>query len=261
MIRGGVYERVYRAVVERMESFTSAVVSWDDFNLEDKGTIDNKIWVRPSINEAASQDASFISSSGSSVKRHDFILTFQFFAPLGSGIFELLRIVDEVAGLFRDYDTNQIWFNEPQTRIVGIDPIRKTWYHINLDISIIFLDTVPSRYQGLERLVIEQSGHGFSVGNAVYSQGSNSWAKAQADDIATVAHGVVINVAGDQFTVATNGFINFSHGLGSSGNAYLSTATAGSLTTSTASAGVHQFIGRVVDSSNIVLSLSEGSTI
>jgi hypothetical protein len=259
MALGSLYETLYRAVEERLRHFTTAEILWDDFNMADQQPPENAMWIRPVVNEALGLDATM---GDSGTKQHEGLLTLMCFAPLGDGILSILRMVDELTHLYRNYTTNNIWFLEPMTRVVGIEPLRKTWYQINVDVPWIYLANPPTGfYEGVEQVVYTQSGHGFSVGDAIYISGANTWAKAQADAEGTLAGGVVSAINGDQFTAMNMGTLTHTHGLGSSGNVYLSTATAGALTASTAAAGFGQLLGVIYNSNTIVLNIQEGSTV
>ena len=79
---------------------------------------------------------------------------------------------------------------------------------------------------------ITQSSHGFAVKDAIRHTGS-AWAKAQANDAATLALGIVTEVAdSNTFTVAQSGrFTLSSHGLTVGQWYYLSSSSAGGLVT------------------------------
>lgn len=102
-----------------------------------------------------------------------------------------------------------------------------------------------------------QAAHGFSVGNAVYFNGT--WAKAQANAASTLCEGIVIAVADvNTFTVHVPGgaFVTLTaHGLGSAGSPlYLSASVAGGMTTTPPSSPNYlQTMGQVIDANTIAL--------
>lgn len=102
-----------------------------------------------------------------------------------------------------------------------------------------------------------QAAHGFSVGNAVYFDGT--WHKAKADATTTLCEGIVVEVADvDNFTVYVPGgqFVTITaHGLGAAGSPlYLSASSAGALTTSVPAGGNYtQTLGQIIDANTIAL--------
>lgn len=102
-----------------------------------------------------------------------------------------------------------------------------------------------------------QAAHGFAAGDAVY-HGAGGWALARADDVDTLAAGIVLSapdansfrvayLAGQEVTLAA-------HGLGAAGTVlYLSEATAGLVVTSAPSTGFIQRLGQVKDSNTLIL--------
>lgn len=81
------------------------------------------------------------------------------------------------------------------------------------------------------RLSVNQTGHGFSVGDAIYWDGTE-YALAQADDADTLAFAIVISVEDvNNFTLGANGFFTVTgHGFTEDEYLYLSPDTAGLLT-------------------------------
>jgi len=78
---------------------------------------------------------------------------------------------------------------------------------------------------------ITQNSHGLAVKDAIRHNGS-AWVKAQANDVATLALGIVTEAATNTFTVAQSGrFTLSSHGLTVGQWYYLSSSSAGGLVT------------------------------
>lgn len=85
-------------------------------------------------------------------------------------------------------------------------------------------------------LAVNQTGHGFSVGNAIYFNGT-SWAKAEANSPSTLGTGIVTIVSGaNDFTVFFDGFVSGLSGFTAGQYYFVSDATPGLLTSTEPSA-------------------------
>lgn len=85
-------------------------------------------------------------------------------------------------------------------------------------------------------LRVTQASHGFSVGNAVYFNGS-AYAKARSDAVGTVGRFIVAAVDGDDFVLVVAGYVTGLSGLAAGTLYYVDEATAGALRTTAPSAG------------------------
>jgi hypothetical protein len=106
---------------------------------------------------------------------------------------------------------------------------------------------------------INQTTHGFAVGDLVYRDSATTWAKAQADAEATLADGIVIHVEdanncsvvtkdGTQVTITT-------HGLTVPDAIYLSQSVAGAATSTIPANGLIQQVGKAIDANTIIFRL------
>ena len=96
-----------------------------------------------------------------------------------------------------------------------------------------------------------QAGHGFAVGNFIYRDSATTHAKAQADDIDTIAEGVVAYISGNDFRVITKSgsHVTWTHALGAPPQkCWLSQGTPGVATTTRPTSGVRQQLGNTVTS-------------
>lgn len=99
--------------------------------------------------------------------------------------------------------------------------------------------------------VVTQNAHGFAVGEAIYLSALNTYAKAQANALATSrAVGVVSTVSSpNEFAFVSAGAISGLTGLTAAAAHYLSPTVAGALTT-TAPTGAGQFIVSILDAAS-----------
>lgn len=100
-----------------------------------------------------------------------------------------------------------------------------------------------------------QVGHGLSVGQLAYFDGT--WKAARANASTTLAEAIVVAVSGSNLTLylLAGLFVTIaSHGLGAAGTAlYLSASVAGSITSTEPSGGgeFSQIVGQVVDADTL----------
>jgi len=110
-------------------------------------------------------------------------------------------------------------------------------------------ELVADEFDGNHAPEFTQAGHGFAVGNFVYRSGATTYAKAQADDIDTIAEGVIAYINGDTFRVVTQSgsHVTWTHSLGTPPQKFwLSQGTAGVATTTKPTSGVRQQLGNTV---------------
>jgi hypothetical protein len=233
--------------------WTRTPIAWDGLN--NAGTFTPPTgapWIRPSITDVSADQRSF----GPAGLVHQVgILFVQVFVPLGSGKNELLQYLKELGGIFKG-KVGRLTFQQSERRIIGPD---ESWYQGNLEVVFDYLVHMPAgQVEGFEQMVFTQSDHGFAAGNAVYLNGT-TWTKADASSTSSRAIGVVSAASGDDFTVVSHGFVTLaSHGLGTSGVLWLSTA-AGTIGT-TAPDDVVQEMGVIVDANTILLDIKAHST-
>lgn len=240
----------------RMALWTQTPIAWDGFNGAPYVPQNNEAWVRPNPVEVV-RDQTSMGRNG--LVQIEGFYDVQCFFPRETGMVEVDAICDALAALYRNHDSGAVSFMEPERVLVGNEP--GGWYQVNVMINWIVLDHAPAGpIEDVEVAVITQASHGFSAGDAVYVA-STQWIKAQADSTATRAHGVVSAVNGSEFIVASGGFVYLpNHGHGQGVTLYLSTATAGSMTTTVPSAGVTQELGRATDANYVLLDLKAHST-
>jgi hypothetical protein len=196
--------------------------------------------------------------NGSLIQLRGFFET-QLFFPLGFGFNDLDRYCDALSGLFRNYLSDGLEFLEPERQILGRD--ENNWFQINISLHFIFLEHTPDGpVEEIDQMVFSQAAHGFAAGDAIYMSTGSSWVKSVATSTGTVATALVSEVNGDQFIAVTGGFATITnHGFGVGANLYLSTATAGSLSTAFPT-GIIQGCGQAIDANTLLIDFKLHST-
>ena len=112
---------------------------------------------------------------------------------------------------------------------------------------------------------VDVANHGLESGNAIYFDSTTmTWVKAQADDEATLADAVVLQVLPGAFTAVQRGRVRWpEHGLTVGSVYYLDPSTAGALTTTkpTTATQFAQPILRPLDADTVLVSIAVGQEI
>lgn len=262
MQHGGPLEFSRREIRNRIQKWTRTDIAWDGLGLGSFDQPDNEPWIRPIIATVSTTQDTYRGGGSNSLTRHEGFIEVQFFFPQGwLGGVDPYRYLDEFSALFRHQtdDSERLTYLEPHPLHVGNDLTAK-WYQQNLRVPFIHLiHPVDSAQNGVDLMIVTQASNTFSVAEAIRADGE-TWTHAFATSTGTLASGIVAAKSGDQFSVVGSGYIeNIAHGLGTSGEIYLSTATSGAITTTLPTA-IQQSLGNVVDSNTLFVNIQFIST-
>ena len=93
-----------------------------------------------------------------------------------------------------------------------------------------FSSTKPFSGPASPAILVSQTAHGFTTGNAIYYTGS-AWAKAKANSSLTLALGIAVVIDANTFYLYQSGYISGLTGLTPGSYYYVSDSSAGALTT------------------------------
>lgn len=192
------------------------------------------------------------------IKRVSGALEVEVFVPSNSPTGTAWTYADTIGALFQRKTISDVRFWDYNAEVAEL-PEGEPWFRLMVEVPFYY-DDEPAETDELASYPVRnvtQSAHGFAVGDWVYVDlGSGAWAKAQADDAATVSWPAVVTNVQDteRFQVTLpNGKANIpSHGLGSQGTkVYLSQSTAGAATTTEPASGLVQQVGKIWDADHI----------
>lgn len=259
VIVGALYRDTSRRILERLYLWTRTAVSLDGLGSGEHTPNPGRAWCRPflldvgTLEEGMRGEHAFVA--------HRFLLFTEFYWPVGwNEGQEMDSVLDEWAAFWRGYDATGLTFFQLVRRPLGREPEGR-YFQVNTEIPVTALGHVfVTGHEGLERMIFEQAGHGFTALNAVY-RGGAGWAKAQGGSTGTIADGVVAAVSGDRFVVVNAGFVeNVTHGKALGSYVWLSTGTAGLLSTAEPTAAPKVRMGRAVSTTTLLIHISQRST-
>ncbi len=239
---------------ERLQMWTRTQIEWDGFGIGEGDPPDNTPFIRPTPIDAVTTQESFRGSGRSGLTKISGFLETQLFFPRGwLGGLNTDRTVDEYKALWRNYQTDNIWFHEPESRVIVHEDEGK-YIQYNVTAPYTILDRAPKSLQeGIERMIFTQSNHGLSAFDAI-RRSSTGWLTAQGGSTGTLADSIVAAVSGDQFVAVQSGFIqDIAHGFAIGSDVWLSTATAGLLTTAEPTASPKYRCGKGVDTDTFLV--------
>ncbi len=245
----GPWQSIDQIVRERLAQWTLTKIAYDSMNGVPFDPPEGAPWIRPTMIDLSRERGSM--GENTLIEQRGIVETQLFFPESFAGAPFIDRVVNSYAALFHNYDAGTVEFLEPQRVVVGNAGTNDGYYQVNIRQAYIYLGHVPEGpVEDIEQMIFTQAAHGFAAGDVIYS-GSTAWAKAQANSTATVARAIVVEVYGDQFIANSGGFVTISgHGFTQGSPLWLSTATAGSLST-TLPTGVVQECGQVVDANTL----------
>lgn len=128
------YEATHNAIRTRFYTSVSSIdpetqVAWPNANFETGNSITT--WVRFNILDGQSYQASM--GAASNMHRHPGLVVVNIFSPLLRGDQTALRLADEIAGIFRNYQDSSLRLRFFSPELERIGPEDK-WYQVNVSI-------------------------------------------------------------------------------------------------------------------------------
>ncbi|MCK4968777.1 MAG: hypothetical protein KAS12_07010, partial [Candidatus Aenigmarchaeota archaeon] len=132
----------------------------------------------------------------------------------------------------------------------------------NMPPKISFYQYVGLTEISIEKQIIEQTAHGFSNNDVVYNN-NGTWALAQANAESTTGTAIIASSETNRFATVFSGILNIpSHAFGNPGDTlYVSTSSAGDMTTTKPTSGFITSIASIIDANNIYVSAKATITV
>lgn len=246
------YVAAEELIRDRMLTWTRTEIAWDGMFNSEYDPEDQVAFCRPNVLDVASDQRSF--RSNSHLVERDALLNVEFFFP-SPWSDNPTEVAQHFMSLFRAHEPEDLWFFEPSMQVSGNiqDDI---WYQVTVTIPFkhVFRPVLDPE-ESFEAMVFTQASHGFSSWDAI-RRTSTGWTKALGDSSSNYADAVVGSVSGEKFSAFGSGFAESSnHGFTVGSNLYLSTGTAGLLSTSQPAAGSYLRVGRVISDNQILIDM------